>query len=124
MGEVDGARTPEAFFDGHPDGLAVFQAVRDVVAQFGNSELRTAKSQFAFRRRVGFAYVWRPGQYLESDVPAVLSIALSRELDSPRIKEVAHPSKHVWMHHIELGAAEDVDDEIRSWLAGAYRGAG
>ena len=60
---------------------------------------------------------------MRSDVPAVLSFALSRELDSPRIKQVAHPAPTVWMHHVELRGPAEVDDEIRSWLAEAYANA-
>lgn len=124
MSEVDGARTPETFFAGHPDGLAILRAVEEAVAGLGAAEARTTKSQVAFRRRTGFAYVWRPGQYLRSDVPAVLSIALPREVESPRVKEVAHPSPRVWMHHIELREPYEVDEEVRGWLAEAYDRAG
>ena len=54
-----------------------------------------SRSQVAFRRRRGFAYLWRPAQYVRSDVPAVLSLALPRELVSDRFKEVVHPSARV-----------------------------
>lgn len=81
------------------------------------------KSQVTFRRRRGFAYVWRPGQYIDSHVPAVLSIALSHEVTSDRIKSVVHPSTNVWMHHIELDDVGQVDDEIRGWLEDAYASA-
>ena len=68
------------------------------------------------RRRRGFAYVWRPGQYVGSDVPAVLSIALPQEVSSERFKSVVHPSPTVWMHHLELDRPADVDDEVVGWL--------
>ena len=71
----------------------------------------------------GFAYVWRPGQYVDSEVPAVLSIALPRRVPSDRFKSVAHPSAKVWMHHIELSDSAQVDDEVRDWLAEAYENA-
>jgi hypothetical protein len=86
--------------------------------------VRVTTSQIAFRRRRGFAYVWRPGQYVASEVPAVLSIALPREVSSDRFKSVAHPSPHVWMHHLELSDSSQIDDEVRSWLAEAYENAG
>lgn len=86
--------------------------------------MRVTKSQVAFRRRQGFAYLWRPGQYIASDVPVVLSIALPHEIRSDRFNEVAHPSAHVWMHHLELRDVAEVDDEVRQWLAEAYTSAG
>ena len=87
------------------------------------SDVRVTKSQVAFRRGRGFAYVWRPGQYVNSEVPAVLSIALPREISSDRIKSVAHPSSKVWMHHIELSEVSQIDDEVCAWLAEAYENA-
>lgn len=117
-------RTPEDFFEGAPDGLAVYTEVDRAVRALGEVEVRVSRSQVAFRRRRGFAYVWRPGRYVRSDVPAVLSLALPRELPSARWKEVAHPSPRVWMHHLELRAPDEVDDEVRGWLGQAYGAAG
>lgn len=114
----------EGLFAGHPDGLAVYRAVAEVVRGLGESEERVSKSQVAFRRVRGFAYVWRPGQYLRSTVPAVLSIALPGPLESARIKQVVHPAPRVWMHHIELQGPDEVDDEVRDWLGRAYEAAG
>lgn len=114
----------ESFFAGHPDAQAVATAVRRAVDDVGPHDVRVSRSQVAFRRRTGFAYLWRPGQYVSSDVPAVLSIALPREVVSRRWKEVVHPTARAWMHHLELRAPEEVDDEVRGWLAEAYEAAG
>ena len=114
-------RTPEAFFAGHPEGLAVFRAVAEALAGVGDVDVQVTVSQIAFRHRRGFAYVWRPGQYVRGDVPAVLSFALGREVTSARVKEVAHPAPSVWMHHVELRSPSEVDGEVRAWLAEARR---
>lgn len=123
MGGAEDEQTPETFFDGHPEGLALFRAVRRAVEALGEAGVRVTKSQIAFRRRKAFAFVWRPGQYVNNDVPAVLSIALPRRISSDRIKSVAHPTATVWMHHIELSDPSQVDDEISTWLAEAYENA-
>jgi hypothetical protein len=120
----DVARRPEDLFDGFPRGLAICHAVQDAVSAIGEASMRVMTSQVAFRRRRGFAYVWRPGQYVTSDVPAVLSIALPREVSSDRFKEVVHPSANVWMHHLELHEASELDDQVLGWLAEAYANAG
>lgn len=73
---------------GFPEGAAILHAVQEAVSTLSETTMKVTKSQVAFRRRRGFAYVWRPGQYINSDVPAVLSIALPRELRSDRIKEL------------------------------------
>ena len=113
----------EAFFLGDPRAVAVASAVVAALDRLGPHDTRVSRSQVALRRRRGFAYLWRPGQYVASDVPAVLSIALPRELASPRWKQVAHPSPHVWMHHLELAGPEEVDLEVEGWLAEAYAAA-
>jgi hypothetical protein len=112
--------TAAEFFAGCPAGLAVHEAVAAAIDAIGPAEVRVTTSQIAFRRRRGFAYTWRPGRYVRSDVPAVLSFALPRAVESPRIKEVAHPAPTVWMHHVELRDPSEVDDEVRSWLTEAY----
>jgi hypothetical protein len=111
---------PNDLFDGHPTGLAIHDRVAEVVGALGDVESRVTRSQVAFRHGRGFAFVWRPGQYVRSEVPAVLSIALPREVSSPRFKEVVHPSPRVWMHHLELDDVSQVDDEVRGWLREAW----
>jgi hypothetical protein len=112
--------SPEQFFQGSPRGLAVYEAVVDAVASIGPAEIRVSKSQIAFRRRKGFAYVWRPDRYLKTDVPAVLSFGYPRQLHSRRFKEVVQAAPKVWMHHLELRDRAEVDAEVRGWLAAAY----
>jgi hypothetical protein len=70
---------PRDFLADHPVSLAVFDRVRSVLETLGPVEIRTSKSQVAFRRRRGFAYLWLPGQYLaKPGADVVLSIALGR----------------------------------------------
>ena len=107
-----------------PEGLAICRSVEQAVSRIGEASVSVTKSQVAFRRRKGFAYVWRPGQYVHSEVPTVLSIALPHEVRCHRFKEVVHPSANVWMHHLELHAASQIDDQVRGWLEEAYANAG
>jgi hypothetical protein len=122
MAHDSGVR-PEELFDGFPAGIAICHAVLQAVSGLGESSVRVTKSQVAFRRHRGFAFLWRPGQYVDSDVPAVLSIALPHLLTSELFKDVAHPSPNVWMHHLELARVAEVDDEVVGWLAEAYASA-
>jgi hypothetical protein len=110
-------RTPEDFFAGHPRGLEAFEKVRSMLEHLGPVEVRVTKSQVAFRRRRGFAYLWLPGQYLaKPGAEVVLSIALGRPDPSPRFKEVVQPTPGHWMHHFELNDLGDLDDEVEAWL--------
>lgn len=117
---TDTVATPAEFFAGSPVGLAIHDEVAQVLGSYGGVSTRVTRSQVAFRRDVGFAFLWRPGQYVRSDVPAVLSIALPNELVSPRFKEVVHPAPTVWMHHLEIRDVSQVDDEVRGWLREAW----
>jgi hypothetical protein len=111
----------EQFFDGHPAALEIFRAVRSVVDGLGPDSLRTSRSQVAFARRRGFAWLWLPGTWLRHPATeTVLSIALGRHDRSPRFKEVVSPSPHVWMHHLEVHDIGDLDDEVAGWLREAY----
>lgn len=92
---------------------AVNERVRQRLRELGTFETRTSKSQIAFRRRRGFAYLWLPGQYLRGPhAEVVLSIALDRHDPSPRFKEVMQPTPGRWMHHLELDGPGQVDAEV------------
>lgn len=114
--------TPEKLLGSNETALAVYEWVRERLDSAGiEYEVRTSKSQVAFRGRRGFAYVWMPGQYLsDPDAEAVLSLALRHEIKSDRFKEVAHPAPTSWMHHLEVTSMPgDLDDEIAGWLQDA-----
>jgi hypothetical protein len=116
--------TPEQVFSGSPRGLELYRAVVKMLAAPTPPAIRATKSQVAFREQRGFAYLWWPGRYLASEVPAVLSIALPRRVDSARFKEVVNPSPGVWMHHLELSSEAQLDEEVGGWLHEAREAAG
>ena len=113
------------FFAGHPVARAVFERVRAVSELAGGCEIRVSKSQVALRRRHGFAYLWLPDRYLaRPGAEVVLTIALGRHDPSPRWKQVAHPARAQWIHHLEVHDPADVDDEVARWLREAAERAG
>ena len=125
------ARTPasetdvDAFYAGHPFARTVHDRVAAMIGSIGPAEVRVSRSQVAFTRRRGFAYLWIPGQYLvKPAADVVLSIALPEQLPSERWKEVVHPSPRTWMHHLEVRSIEDIDEEVAGWLGVAFEAAG
>lgn len=115
----------KAFFARYPDAERVYQAIRGLMERIGPFSLRVTRSQVAFRRRTGFAYLWLPGRWLKRPTSeVVLSIALPRHDPSPRFKEVVHPAARVWMHHLEVRSPEDLDVDVEAWLREAYEAAG
>jgi hypothetical protein len=116
--------TPEDYFATESVGPDTFERVRAAVTStHPDVTVHVSKSQIAFRRRRGFAYLWIPGQYLRRPVtPVVRSIATRHRLRSERFKEVVRPGP--WMHHLEIFDAADVDDNVIGWLSIAAHDAG
>jgi hypothetical protein len=111
--------TAAQFFAGNDVGLQTFTRVHEALLQtYPDVTVRVSRSQVSFRRRRGFAYLWVPGQYLRRPAaPVVLSVATRQRIGSPRFKEVVRPGP--WMHHLEITAAAEVDEEVLGWLAAA-----
>ncbi len=110
-----------AFFAEHPFGLQVYRRVVELVDPLGPVTVRVSRSQLAFRRRIGFAFVWLPGMYLARPrAEVVLSIVLGHQDPDPRWKEVVQAGRKWWMHHLEIGSLDQLDDDVARWLAEAY----
>lgn len=108
-------------FDGAALALDVFRAVRRALEEIGDVEVRITRSQVAFGRRRRFAYIWTPSRWLyRPPDTVVLSIALGRELRSPRFEHVVERAPGRWMHHLEVRSVDEVDDEVGAWLADAW----
>jgi len=103
-------------------GHSIFGEVRRrVLEAWPEVELSSTRSQIALRTRHAFAWLWRPGRYVSGSVPLVVSFALSRRLDSPRVKEIVEPSPKRHMHHVEVRTVAEVDDELMGWLREAHQ---
>ena len=123
MPDAPTARDLEEFFAGRPLAAELFEVLRPALESAGPSEIRVTRSQVAFSRRRGFAWVWIPDRYLDGHrnlAPLVLSVALSRHDRSSRWKQVVEPVPGRWMHHLEVWRPADVDDEVRRWIAEAW----
>jgi hypothetical protein len=107
-------------------GAAALARVRDALASsHPDVTERATVSQVALRRRRVFALLWRPRQYLgDAAAELVLSLALPHRLESPRFKEIVHPARTTWMHHLEITSVGDLDAEVVAWLREAADAAG
>lgn len=114
--------TPEEVLAASPVGLQIYRRLADEL-RGTDVEVRATRSQIAFRRRRGFAFLWDPQQYISSTVPVVLSVALPYELASDRVKEIVRTTSRTWLHHIELHSPDDLDDELLGWVWTAHAAA-
>ena len=112
--------TLDDFFAGRTEARELFDAVRAQIDELGRTELRVSKSQVAFVHDHNVAVAWTPDRYRKSTAPLVLTVSLRRRDSSPRWKEVVQVSSGRYTHHLELRSAEEIDDEVRGWLAEAW----
>jgi len=113
--------TPDKLFAGHPLSFLLYQQIQQTIQDIGEAQEKTTKSQVAFYHRRAFAWVWRPGQYLDGrGAPRVLTVSLRSRDPSPRWKEVVEPHPGRFVHHLELTDPADVDDEVINWLRRAW----
>ncbi|WP_295633222.1 DUF5655 domain-containing protein [uncultured Intestinimonas sp.] len=111
-----------AFLGGHPGRIALFEAVEEAVTALGESTLEVKKSQVSWKNPRLFAMVSLPpmaGRRKAGDL--MLTLGLGERLDSPRVFQAVEPYPGRWTHHILLSRPEEVDGDVRDWLAQAYR---
>jgi hypothetical protein len=116
--------TPDEYFSGWDESRHLFDTLRAAIESLGASEMRVTNSQVAFRRRRTFAWVWVPDRYLHGrHAPLVLTLSFAQRDDSERWKQIVEPAPGRFTHHLELNAASEIDDEVRSWLQEAWEAA-
>ena len=111
------------FFDGHPTELSLFRALAGAMdAALPPARLRVQKSQISFYNRHLFAAASLPVRR-RRDWPReclVVTVGLSRPLDSPRAAVSVEPYPGRWTNHILLTREDQVDDELLRWLREAW----
>ena len=112
------------FFDGHPEELALYEALfRAVEAAFPEGSVRVQKTQITFSNRhvyacASFLRVRRkaalPDPYL------VLTLGMPYPLESGRVAVKTEPYPGRWTTHILLSRPDELDEELFSWAKEAY----
>ena len=112
------------FFDEKPQAIPLYERFEGrLLAELPGVSVKVQKTQITFSNRRGFAFVSflkarrakdRPEPYL------TVTLGLGRREDSPRIDQVSEPYPGRWTHHIVIGSAEEVDDELMAWVREAY----
>ena len=112
------------FFNAHPGLLPLYEALRGkILAAQPDASVRISKTQISFRSRYIFAMVslpvhrrkgW-PEEYL------LVSFALGRRLDSPRVAQAVEPYPNRWTHQVLLTEPGQLDGEWMGWVEEAWR---
>lgn len=107
------------FFDGRPDGLALYQALFQLLdAAFPGASVKVQKSQISFYGRRLFAMASLPRR--KRDTGLVVSFGLGRREPSPRVFAAAEPYPGRWTHHVAITDAAQLDGELLGWLREAW----
>jgi hypothetical protein len=96
----------EDHFAGRPKAREIFDRLRSAVESIGPVWVVSSKTRIGFMTRVRFA-----GVYFRRD-GLRLAVWLRRRVDSPRVAKVEYLPTGNWIHHLDLRAPGDVDEEV------------
>ena len=111
-------------FNAQPGALPLLSALEDAIfTRFPETKRRVGKTQISYYHRFVFACVSLTRVKRKAELPRTwltLSLGLPYPLESPRaaVKTEACPGR--WTTHFVLGAPEELDEELLSWLEEAY----
>ena len=108
------------FFGEHMDALPIYERLEArILAQIPDVKIKVAKTQITFARRYGFAFVSFNPCRRAKDRPAVwmtVTFGLGNRKESPRIDAATEPYPGRWTHHVMVGSAEEIDEELLGWI--------
>jgi hypothetical protein len=105
----------DAFFEGAaPELRELFD--RFVAAVPGPVTINATKSRITLQTRMRFAGIDRPRKR-----HLLANFVLTRPIHSERLARVEHVPPYYYVHRLRLCGPQDVDAELRTWLAEAYQ---
>ena len=116
-------RVFEQVLGAHPQARRLHGLVISFIRSLGEVEVVPRKTQVAFKRGRGFAWVWLPQMWIKRQPPSsiALSFALDHRIRDRRIKECVEPYPGRFMHHLVIKQGSDFDAKVKRWLRQAYR---
>ena len=104
------------FFNRHPYALTLYEKLEaQILAEIPDVKIRIAKTQITFANKHGFAFVSFNPCRKAAQRPAVwmtVSFGLGYRKESPRIDVATEPYPGRWTHHLTVGSADEIDDEL------------
>jgi len=110
-------------FDKMPQSLSLYQALeRAVLERVPEATVRVSKTQVSFcSPRVFACTSFNPCRPAAQRPPVWLTVTfgLGAKKQSPRIDVATEPYPGRWTHHLMIGSADEIDDELLDWIAEA-----
>ena len=108
------------FFGEHMDALPIYERLENgILSRIPDVNIKVAKTQITFANKRGFAFVSVNPCRRSKDRPAVwmtVTFGLGYRKDSPRIDVATQPYPGCWTHHVMVGSAEEIDEELLGWI--------
>lgn len=108
------------FFGEHLNALPMYERLEELVfGQIPDVKIKVAKTQITFANKRGFAFVsFNPCRKAKErpETWMTVTFGLGYRKESPRIDVVTEPYPGRWTHHVMVGNAEEIDEELIGWI--------
>ena len=108
------------FFGEHMDALPIYERLEErTLTRIPDVKIKVAKTLITFAKRYGFAFVSFNPCRKAKDRPAVwmtVTFGLGYRKKSPRIDVATEPYPGRWTHHVMVGSADEIDEELLNWI--------
>ncbi|MEW5854118.1 MAG: DUF5655 domain-containing protein [Myxococcota bacterium] len=98
-----------------PEVQETYRCFEEAVRENGHFLVNAQKTRIAFQTRMHFGGARVHRTYVEA------AFILPRRIESPRFARVDSFSRHNHAYYVRLTTPDDVDTELKAWLAEAYR---
>ena len=108
------------FFGEHMEALPMYERLENaILTRIPDVKIKVAKTQITFANKRGFAFVSFNPCWRAKDRPAVwmtVTFGLGCRKGSSRIDVATEPYPGRWTHHVMVGSAEEIDEELLGWI--------
>lgn len=113
-----------ALFAGHMDAYPLYRAFESLLLKkYPQTKIKVQKTQISYYNRHLYACVSFMRIKKKSELPQiyfVLTLGMPYALDSPRAAMKTEPYPGRWTTHFIISSADDLNDELLSWIDEAY----
>ena len=108
------------FFGEHMEALPMYERLENaILTRIPDVKIKVAKTQITFANKRGFAFVsFNPCRRAKDRLAVWMTVTfgLSYRKESSRIDIATEPYPGRWTHHVMVGSAEEIDEELLSWI--------
>lgn len=108
------------FFGEHLNALPMYERLEELVfGQILDVKIKVTKTQITFANKRGFTFVsFNPCRKAKErpETWMTVTFGLDYRKESPRIDVVTEPYPGRWTHHVMVGNAEEIDEELIGWI--------